>query len=473
MQAVVFADRNGFKDKSLHHDQSPALLPIAGRPTVIHCIEDLADAGLKKLLVVIATDAHKIESLLGNGMRWGVDIEYMLAKGEEPPSQVIRRCGKLLATPFLMVRGDMLRSPAVNDFLMKSEFFDTGNLQGFIKSRLAGIALIRDSRDQSTVDNLHWHNIRQVAEPLLQHVTIDNADICYLSDNNDFFTTSLATTNGGFANVYHSGIAIKAGVVHGRNLDMHKTVTVNGSLSCGSNVSIGANVNIRGTVVLGNAVMIDNNACLQDCVILAETYIGPGVNIEHALVNANYIKRIDNGTIVRIEDDCLVSSQSTPIAPFFDRLLALILLFISFPLWLAAAVIAGLSNPGHACIARNYKSNLLVTNDRDELVPATFKLLEWNTAIPLLRHLPRILAVINGNLRLIGATPTEFIDGKTDIPQFGLISTALVELPLQASPTEQQIHELVYDKKRKTSSDIKYAFASFRCLFRPQTWLRR
>ncbi len=472
MQTVIFSDRKCFEDESLHHDESPALLPIAGRAAIVHCIEDLADAGLKKAFVVIAADAHKIEALLGNGTRWGVEIEYILSKGDELPSQVIRRCGKRLSTPYLMVRGDMLRSPAVSDFLTKSEFFDASSLQGFIGDRRAGITLIRDVGDQLAVDCLHWPYIKIISEPILQRVEIEDAEMSYLDNIDDFFITSLAVAKSEFANIRHAGLATDAGVVHGRNLDLHKTATIKGSLSCGNNVSIGADVNIRGTVVLGDGVMIDNGACLQDCIVLAETYVGSGVNINHALVNASYVKRIDSGAILRIDDDFLVSSQATPIAPFIDRLLALMLLIVSFPLWLVAVVVANFSNPGHARIARNYKSNLLIANDRDELVPGSFKLLEWNTEVPLLRHLPRILAVINGDLRLIGAAPTEYVDGKTDIPQFGLISTALVELPAHASSLEKHINELVYDRKRETSSDILYAISSFRCLFWPQTWLR-
>ncbi len=472
MQTVIFADRKCFDDKSLHNDESPALLPIASRAAIVHCIEDLADAGIKRVFVVISTDAHKIESLLGNGTRWGIDIEYILSKGEELPSQVIRLCGERLSTPYLMVRGDMLRSPVINEFLTKSEVSDAGSLQGFIDDRHAGIALIRDAGNQLAVDSLHWCNIKQSPEPMFQYIEIDNADMCYLDNNDDFFMTSLAVANSEFANICHSGFATRAGAVHGRNLDMHKTVTINGTLSCDNNVSIGADVKISGTVVLGNDVMIDSGTSLRDCIVLAETYVGSGVNIANALVNANYIKRIDSGATLRIDDDTLVSSQAAPIAPFFDRLLALMLLSGSFPLWLIAAVIASFSNPGNVLVSRSYKSNFLIPNDRGELVHGNFKLLEWNTSIPLLRHLPRILAVINGDLRLIGAAPTVHIDGKTDTPQFGLISTALVELPSQASSLEKHINELVYDKKRKTSSDILCAISSFRCLLKPQTWLR-
>lgn len=90
-RVIVFADRTGAELQPLTEECPVALLPIAAKPLLMHCLEDLAMAGLNTVTLVISNHADMIKSTLGSGARWGLAIDYALSRGEEPPADVLQR----------------------------------------------------------------------------------------------------------------------------------------------------------------------------------------------------------------------------------------------------------------------------------------------------------------------------------------------------------------------------------------------
>jgi NDP-sugar pyrophosphorylase family protein len=477
MQTIIFADRTAHGKEAIEKRFCPALLPVAGRPTIIHTIEDLAIAGIKKVYLVISSQAHEIESLLGDGARWGMQIKYILSKGEQQPSVTLKRIGRQLSEPYLLIRGDILRSPILKDFMInaRSQAGDTIHVR--IQGKHAGVVLSK-KLDETEIDKLEWPKLKDEVTQEDCCVSMQQANLNYLDTMNEFFTTSLSIAKGEFRGIHHHGLRTENGVVHAKNLKLDQNTTIDGTLYAGNNVRIGSGVKIYGSVIVSDGVMIDKGAILRNCIVLPDTYVGCEVNIENAIVSTEHIYRIDSGIHLRIDDDFLLSHLSRPLAPLIDRFIALLLLVASFPLSTIAAVMAILFHPGESRIPRKIKSNRLIPDQKNELVNRQITINEWNLSIPLLRYLPALLAVIKGDLRLIGADPSiEQIDRENEIfycrhpaPQYGLISSASIELPINTSVFDKRINERLYDRKRTLLSDIRFTFSSLRNIFSRLAW---
>ena len=52
-RALVLADRSASDCEPVAGDLLPALLPIAGKPVIQHCIEDLWEAGVREVMVAV------------------------------------------------------------------------------------------------------------------------------------------------------------------------------------------------------------------------------------------------------------------------------------------------------------------------------------------------------------------------------------------------------------------------------------
>ena len=91
MQALLFADRPGQALLPLTERTCAALLPVVGKPLVVFALEDLAFARIREALVVVSPHADLVERELGDGARWGMRLEYVLARQGESPAHVVRK----------------------------------------------------------------------------------------------------------------------------------------------------------------------------------------------------------------------------------------------------------------------------------------------------------------------------------------------------------------------------------------------
>ena len=84
------------------------LLPIAGKPLIVWHLEKLALAGIKQVVINHAWLGHLIESQLGNGAQFGLNIRYS-AEGTalETAGGIAQALPMLGEDPFLVINGDI------------------------------------------------------------------------------------------------------------------------------------------------------------------------------------------------------------------------------------------------------------------------------------------------------------------------------------------------------------------------------
>jgi len=76
MKAMILAAGRGERMRPLSDCLPKPLLPVAGRPLIVHLIERLARAGFSELVVNVSHMADHIVGALGDGSRHGVRIVY-------------------------------------------------------------------------------------------------------------------------------------------------------------------------------------------------------------------------------------------------------------------------------------------------------------------------------------------------------------------------------------------------------------
>ncbi|OOZ43157.1 mannose-1-phosphate guanylyltransferase [Solemya elarraichensis gill symbiont] len=109
--AMILAAGRGERMRPLTDHTPKPLLPIAGKPLIAHHIERLANAGLRQLVINHAWLGELIETALGDGSAYGVDICYS-AEGEAlETGGGIFRALPLLSDPFLVINGDIWMTP--------------------------------------------------------------------------------------------------------------------------------------------------------------------------------------------------------------------------------------------------------------------------------------------------------------------------------------------------------------------------
>jgi len=109
MKAMILAAGRGERMRPLTDRTPKPLLPVAGRPLIVHQIERLARAGIREIVVNLSYLGEQIETALGDGRRYGVALHYS-DQGPTPLGTgggVYQALPLLGRAPFLVTNADV------------------------------------------------------------------------------------------------------------------------------------------------------------------------------------------------------------------------------------------------------------------------------------------------------------------------------------------------------------------------------
>lgn len=108
MKAMILAAGLGKRMRPLTDRCPKPLLPVAGKPLIVHHLTRLAKAGIDEVVINVSYRAEQIIEALGDGSRFGVDIAYSReATPLETGGGIFQALPLLGEQPFLLVNGDV------------------------------------------------------------------------------------------------------------------------------------------------------------------------------------------------------------------------------------------------------------------------------------------------------------------------------------------------------------------------------
>jgi NDP-sugar pyrophosphorylase family protein/lipopolysaccharide/colanic/teichoic acid biosynthesis glycosyltransferase len=487
MRALVIVDRLGAELAPLTEKLPVACLPIAGKELAVYTIEELIGAGIRDLtLVASAQGEQRSVSTLGDGQRWGARIRHVLSRGEESAASLWSRFERSEGEAIVVLRGDVLRSPAASAFLDEAQS-RTGDLicGTFAADPRGGLLLVRPGCPDPNehLDRLSW-SAPSPAAPDKDCIPCAGALNC-LQDLPAFHQANRDLIAGRLEGLEVAGRSVALGLTAGRGANVSAKSLKQGMAYVGAHSRVHSEAELLGEVVIGDAVVVDRAATIRDSVILPHTYVGELVEVRNAIVSGNDLMRVDTGARLSISEAFLLGKLGRADArhrqSWLDRLLGLVLLVLSVPLWPLAAAAAALSGKRPVLTRGELVGNrapLLGTGSGGRYFVAR----SWNTAIPVLRALPRLLDVVRGDLRLIGVSPltpeessnrTEDWQMVRDRAPVGLLGPTQLNLEQDAPLEERLLSDAFYTREQTWVKDLGYLVRGFKALFSPQSWRHR
>ncbi len=364
MTTVLFADRDGSSFGALGGRTVPALLPLGGIPALEHALEALVRAGRRSALLVVGPRAGEIERRFGKGIRWGIALEIVRREDDETPGDVLRRLEPRLDGETVVVRGDVGAHALIGEFLARVDDVRGPVVAGLLGGRPAGLWRLLPGALKKKDFPREPGSAEWVKDPDFAALALSEGPIL-LAD----------------AASYDKADRTAAGAAPA----ISERATVEGSAAL-----------LEGTTVAEEAVVL-SGARLSAVSVLPRTAIPPGVALERVLVSGNLVVDAASDTTSFLTDR-LPSAPKKP-SSASSRGLGLVALALSLPLWPVAAVWSAIANAGHAT-----RPVTLLGNARDGS-RAPFTTFKFETAVPVLRDLPLLFAVVSGRLSLSGVTP--------------------------------------------------------------------
>jgi len=501
MRAVVFADRSAAALAPLDKHYTIASLPMAGKELILYSVEELIGAGVLHILFVLSDHADKLEELLGRGERWGAQFRVVLSRGAEAPSAVWPRI-KHADEPVLVLRGDVLRSPCIGRFLSDAQG-QAGNLiHGCAADPRASLVLLRAGAAEAgpLLDKLAWESGSGESGPLgasragaadmpKAEIPLADGDLSLIDDLRSFHRANLDLVAKRFRGLQPDGREVALGLVTGRHAVVSPRSLKQGQAYIGEQSRVSPEAELIGEVMIARNVVVDRAATIFDSVVLPHSYVGELVEVGNAIVATDVLIRVDTGAVLKISDAFLLGrlggDGGAPDGPRNrDRVAGVLLLMLSLPLWPLALFAAALAMPRDG--TKLLRAEMLIGNARSSL-PAlpksdgAFSTRRFNTRIPVLAMLPRILAVINGDLRLVGVMPltpqqsesrTEEWQRVRDAAPVGLIGPTQLTLPADATLDECLMSDAFYAGRSGLFKNLRYLWLGVLAFFSRQAWQR-
>ena len=420
MTTVLLADRDGAALGALGERIVPALLPLQSRPALERMLEALVSAGIRSALLVVGPRAAEIERRFGKGIRWGIALEYVRREEGESAGDVLRRLEPRLDGDTLVLRADVGAHGAVGEFLEKVAGVEKAVVAALSRGRPAGLWKVRAGA---------LRTFDPPREPSAPDWSQD------------------AT---------HAPLPIEADVPLLDSVASYRAADRAASPSVSDRAWADTKALGAGTTVAEESVVLAG-ASLKESSVLPRTVIPSGVSLENAVVMGNVVVDAGSGA------SSLLSDRLPPAAPrrasAADRLAGLAALVLSLPLWPVAFFWGLLANAGHAARAVTLNANAPGADASGRPRRAPLETFVFETAVPVLRDLPLLLALASGRLALTGVAPMPAAD-ETALPEgwqrtrleapVGLVAASRLFVP-PSSPSEVPLLVDAFEARRPSS----------------------
>lgn len=238
-----------------------ALLPVAGKPLVVHLVEQLARDGIRHLRVAGSIQQHAVRRRLGDGDEWGVKIRYSDLHDAELRTQTLLEHGQCL-----YLCGDNLH---------------VGN---FSTLRPGDGARVADPSARTEQPGF-WK--LEPSGPACYSIA-DATRSVYFRDPvmtvRGYHACNLDAASGGDVALLLPGRAVQPGVTIDWDSNIASDVALGDGILIGKHCRVGRGVRLQDHCTIGNGCVIGRDARLRNVCLLPNTYVGAGVGLMDAVV---------------------------------------------------------------------------------------------------------------------------------------------------------------------------------------------
>lgn len=122
MKGLVLSGGHGNRLRPLTHTRAKQLFPVANRPILFYGLQDLADAGIRDIGIVVGDTEGEIREAVGDGSSWNMRVRYI--RQDEPLglAHAVKISREFLGDdPFVMYLGDNILAGGVRDLVAEFE----------------------------------------------------------------------------------------------------------------------------------------------------------------------------------------------------------------------------------------------------------------------------------------------------------------------------------------------------------------
>jgi N-acetylglucosaminyldiphosphoundecaprenol N-acetyl-beta-D-mannosaminyltransferase len=298
-QAVLFACEAAGADLPVDADHPAALWPLGCSSFVERALEHLAEAGVRVVDLVVSHRPEALRQVIGAGERWGLTVRWHLARDAHAPYGILRSHDWSQASRVVIGHAEHWIG------------------RGAVK-QLADAAGVACQAQASPAAWTGWASLAAAAlggldtsggfEALALSVCNSAAPVLILpagtvarADTAEAVlqAQSIVADEARAIQVPGSWIRAPWGAMS-PSARVHPTARLLGPVLLGPGCLVDEGAQVGPHVVLTRDVVVASGSLVRDAIVMPDTFIGKGLDVDHAIVSGNRIHPLGLGVTIRL-----------------------------------------------------------------------------------------------------------------------------------------------------------------------------
>jgi len=122
VKGLILSGGAGTRLRPITHTSAKQLVPVANKPILFYGLEDMAEAGITEVGIIIGETGDEIRAAVGDGSRWGVQVTYLPQEAPLGLAHCVLIARDFLGDDdFVMYLGDNLLRQGIAEFVESFE----------------------------------------------------------------------------------------------------------------------------------------------------------------------------------------------------------------------------------------------------------------------------------------------------------------------------------------------------------------
>lgn len=420
LRGVIFALDIG-REAEYAVNGSAFMMPLVDKSVIQQVIESVVRCGVNHIDIIVAADVDAVQSIVNEGLRWGIRVEVHRPVDVQRPYSILRRVAaecRSAASRILLVHADRFSPELPQQSLLAC----SGTVAFTYEGEWTGTAILQQA-------DLADHYKLNTGRSVFGDSIVNRADLSgtlvevprpiLLNSGSEYLQSQRRIMNNEFPVLLEQLRTAEPGVWIGRNTRLHPTAKLVAPVFVGANCDISAGVKLRPNAVVEDNCFMDNKVTAASCLVLTSSSVGEGLDLTDAIVCGRRVYNARINAAIDICDDVLVGDLRSGnfgrlVSSLCSRATAVMLMSVLWlPTFCMLKLISCLRGQLTACTLEFVRTPTATnhfmwrtatlsswTDSRNESSP---RWAMWRDLFQ--RVIPGLPAVARGQLRLVGVSP--------------------------------------------------------------------
>lgn len=342
LRVVLFMSTPAAGDIPVRGSLPASLLPFGCVTFAEQVLDSCARAGLREIDLVLSEQPEALRAHLGDGWRWGLKLNWHLAKESSTPYGSLHSMGLTQGRRVLIGHGDRWVSEQVVRALVETDrvalrVMPAMGWSGWASMTSEGLEAIAPHAD---FDVLAVTLVKQLSGRALMVPAGEFAGGGTAVELMQAQALALRDDSG--LHVPATWIRMPWGAMS-PDAHVHAQADLRGPVLIGPRSTVGRDAQVGPGTVLSRDVLVASGAVVSDALVLPETYLSGGVTMEHSVVQGNVVQdlRWSARMVLPLRDGVLGTLAPTSVrrAAWAARLLAAMAALFFLPAFAVLALV--------------------------------------------------------------------------------------------------------------------------------------